>query len=94
MSMARMTGRPMSKYSVAEAKDRLPALIAAAERGEPVTITRYGTPVAELRPVPKARRVTRESIEWLRQQLADLPPMPEDSGSLVRRMRDEDGDEA
>jgi hypothetical protein len=33
--------------SIAEAKDRLPQLIRAVERGEHVTITRHGKPVLE-----------------------------------------------
>lgn len=85
----------MGIYSVAEAKDRLPALIAAAERGESVTITRYGRPVAEIRAVEGARplkRVTPESLDWIRQQLAHLPPPREDAATVVRRMRDETDD--
>jgi antitoxin (DNA-binding transcriptional repressor) of toxin-antitoxin stability system len=39
----------MSAYSVAEAKNNLPSLIAKAEAGEEVVITRHGKPVAELR---------------------------------------------
>jgi prevent-host-death family protein len=81
-------------YSVAEAKDRLPALIAAAERGEAVTITRYGKPVAELKAVAARtpKRVTPESIDWIAQQLADLPPMEEDGVTLIDRMREADVD--
>lgn len=36
------------KVSVAEAKDRLPELIKAAEKGETVTICRRGEPVADI----------------------------------------------
>jgi len=36
------------KISVAEAKNRLPELIKAAENGEPVTICRRGTPVVDI----------------------------------------------
>ena len=87
----------MATYSVAEAKNRLPSLIAAAERGEPVTITRYGRPVVELRPVTAPRppkRVTRESVEWLQRELAklNLPRSDVDSGTLVSEMRDADYD--
>ena len=84
----------MASYSVAEAKNRLPALIAAAERGEQVTITRYGRPVAELRPVvAKApRRVTAESIDWIEQQLADIPKREVDGATLVDQMREADYD--
>ncbi len=86
----------MALYSVAEAKNRLPALIAAAERGEAVTITRHGRPVAELRPVgaapsPVRKRSPAESLAWLEQELAklNLPPMEPDGPTLVRQMRDE-----
>ena len=36
------------KVSVADAKNRLPELIKAAEGGEPVTICRRGAPVVDL----------------------------------------------
>ena len=36
------------KVSVADAKNRLPALIKAAEDGEPVTICRHGMAVVDL----------------------------------------------
>lgn len=42
--------------SVAEAKNRLPALIRAMEDGETVIITRHGRPVAWLAPPPRERR--------------------------------------
>ena len=42
----------MGTYSVAKAKNRLPALIDKAIEGEEVVITRHGKPVAELRHVP------------------------------------------
>jgi prevent-host-death family protein len=38
------------KVSVADAKNRLPELIKAAESGEAVTICRRGTPVVDLVP--------------------------------------------
>ena len=45
------------KVSVAQAKNRLPELIKAAERGEAVTICRHGKPVADLvRTAPDAPR--------------------------------------
>jgi len=40
----------------AEAKNRLPELIRAAEGGEVVVITRHGRPVAQLGPPPAERR--------------------------------------
>ena len=56
----------MSTYSVAEAKNRLPALIDKAIEGEEVVITRHGKPVAELR--PRTQRNTKSSramLQWL-----------------------------
>ena len=51
----------MSQVSIHEAKARLSALIAQIERhGEPVTICRYGRPVAELVPV---RRGSRTNVD-------------------------------
>ena len=40
-----------------EAKSRLSALLAAVEDGELVRICRNGKPIAELRPVRRARRL-------------------------------------
>ncbi len=45
--------------SVAEAKNRLPALIRAIENGEKVVITRHGKPVAQLTPPLPERRNAR-----------------------------------
>lgn len=78
----------MASYSVADAKNRLPSLLSASERGEQVTITRYGKPIAELRPVTDGpRRVTAGSIDWIEQQLADLPPPREDSVAQLDALR-------
>ena len=45
--------------SLAEAKNRLPELIRAVEKGEKVVITRHGKPVAQLAPAPLERRRVR-----------------------------------
>ena len=42
------------KVSVADAKNKLPELIKAAEDGEPVTICRRGTPVVDMVRTTKA----------------------------------------
>jgi antitoxin (DNA-binding transcriptional repressor) of toxin-antitoxin stability system len=42
------------KVSVAEAKNRLPELIKAAEKGETITICRRGEPVADIVRTTKA----------------------------------------
>jgi prevent-host-death family protein len=38
------------------------AVLRAVQAGETLTVTRNGTPVAELRPVPAARLVPRDAI--------------------------------
>jgi prevent-host-death family protein len=59
------------KVSVAEAKNKLPELIRAAEDGEPVTICRRGTPVVDIvrtkKPTGRKRRLgaLRGQIEIL-----------------------------
>jgi len=45
--------------SIAEAKNRLPELIRAVERGEEVVITRHGKPVAQISAAPPKRRNVR-----------------------------------
>ena len=47
----------MKTMQVREAKAELSALIAAAERGEPTTITKHGKAAAVLVPVEDARRL-------------------------------------
>jgi prevent-host-death family protein len=92
--MARFNGQkrqaPVGKISVAEAKDRLPALISAAQAGETVTITRHGTPVAELRGVTAAGGVDPASIDWIAAQLDGVPLAQMTGAETVRAMRDED----
>lgn len=80
----------MAHYSIADAKNRLPSLVSASERGERVTITRRGKPVAELRPIATGgKRVSSASLDWLEQQLADLPPPSEDSVEQLDALRGE-----
>ncbi len=81
----------MTSYSVADAKNQLPSLLSASARGERVTITKYGKPVAELRPVANAaKRVSAASIDWIEQQLAGLPRSREDSVAQLDALRDDD----
>ena len=46
----------MAKYHINEAKANLSALIAAAEKGEEVIITRYGKPVVRLSGIAKPKK--------------------------------------
>jgi prevent-host-death family protein len=47
------------KFSVADAKNKLPELIKAAEQGEPVTICRRGVPVVDIIRTKKPTRRKR-----------------------------------
>lgn len=49
-----------------EAKTHLPALLERVEKGETITITRRGVPVAKLVPVePQTRRTRDQAIDGL-----------------------------
>ena len=81
----------MSMHSVVEAKNQLSELIDRAQKGEAVVITRHGTPVAELRPIPAPPRpITRASLQWLAARRATRPKTTVDAGTLVSGMRDEE----
>jgi prevent-host-death family protein len=81
----------MSTYSVAEAKNRLPALIDKAIEGEEVVITRHGKPVAEL--LPAARSTAKSSTalyEWLRARRQSRKGVGITSVELFDRMYEDD----
>ncbi len=70
------------KFSVAEAKNKLPKLIKAVEDGESVTIYRHGTPVVDIVRTTKAGpkkpqfgtlrdRVTVPAPDWWKPMTAD-----------------------
>jgi prevent-host-death family protein len=84
--MAQRAEQPRT-VSVAEARARLSELLAAAQAGETVVITRRGEPVAELRPHARPRGPV--DWTWLREETARIPHSPVDSGDLVRAMRDD-----
>lgn len=50
----------MESMQIRDAKARFSALIEAAERGRPTTITRHGRPAAVVVPVEDARRLYPE----------------------------------
>ncbi len=55
----------MRQVGVYDAKTQLPRLLEGVERGETVTITRHGKPVARLVPVVPRRRPASEAIAAL-----------------------------
>jgi prevent-host-death family protein len=80
----------MSAYSEADARKRLPELIDRVLRGESVTITRRGKPVAELRPIAKhPRKISAAALDWLAERRVGAKRPHEDAGALISRMRDE-----
>ena len=83
----------MSRHSVVDAKNNLSDLIARAEKGEEVVITRHGAPVVELKPVASVkkgpRRMTQADLDWLDANRIELKAGASDSATLVRQMRDE-----
>ena len=83
----------MANYGVAEAKNKFTHLLDRVEKGESITITRHGKPVAELRAptqrgpemnLEKRRALLRDLADWRERQ----PPMPMSAAELVRQMRD------
>lgn len=81
----------MGKHSIAEARDKLTQLIARAEKGEEIIVTRHGRPVAKISALePESKRVSRDAVDWLAAHLVGETAPAEDAPALVRRMRDED----
>jgi prevent-host-death family protein len=82
----------MSSHSIADTKNRLSQLVARAEKGEEVVITRHGRPVAKLTGVQfkQPYRITKEDVEWLRKHRVKGKIPKEDAGTFVSRMRDEE----
>ncbi len=80
----------MAEYSVAAAKDRLSSLIAKAEAGEEVIITRRGKPAVELRAVQAGEldpdRV-RAAHEWLKKRVQSRPRIAIPSAELLRQQK-------
>lgn len=65
----------MANYSVAEAKNRLPALIDKALDGEEIVITRRGKPVVELRPAGGKTSSHTGTHAWLQGRRRSRPPV-------------------
>jgi prevent-host-death family protein len=81
----------MANYSVAEAKNRLPALIDKAIEGEEVIITRHGKPVAELRPRPQREpKPVKAMTEWLLARTKARGGVGITSVELLNQMYEED----
>lgn len=74
----------MAHYSVAKAKDSLSSLIAKAEAGEEVIITRHGRPAVELRAVEVGKNDHRAWLDWLKERRDSRPSINITSMELKR----------
>lgn len=72
---------------LAQAKAHLSELVAAAEAGDDVVITRRGSPVVRL--VSQKQPKRRLDLDWLHEMTKDNP-YQEDSGTFVRCIREEE----
>ena len=57
------------ELGLAEAKSRLSELVAAAERGERVVITKHGIPAVEIVPFPKSGGIDFDKLNAARRRL-------------------------
>jgi len=82
----------MSKHTVAEAKNKLSELIARAEKGEEIVITRHGREVVKICALEAQRApVTDADLDWLALRRKGRGRISaQDAGTFVSRMRDEE----
>jgi prevent-host-death family protein len=74
--------------SLAEAKTHLSELIDQVSKGEQVTITKRGKPVAQLTPiVPKRKPI---DFKALRKLTESMPLQDQSAGEFMRELRDND----
>ena len=76
----------MSICAVTEAKTHLSELLARAESGEELVITRRGRPVAQLSPI----RPVKRPPDWqaIRACRESMPALETSATDLIREMRD------
>ena len=82
----------MSDVSLPDAKLQLSELVERVLRGEDVTITRGGKPVARLvaiEPTPRERTPQPIDFEALRALRESLPEESESAGTWLRAVRDD-----
>lgn len=77
----------MNSVNLADAKAHLSELVAQAEAGEDICITRRGKPVARLTAADSARQPV--SLAELRAVTEAMAPQAETAGEFVRRLRGE-----
>ena len=77
----------MTSVSLAQAKAQLGALVARAEAGDDISITRHGKPVARL--VAAERPLKPVDTELLRKFVETMPVQEQSTEDFIRQMRDE-----
>lgn len=73
--------------TLADAKVHLSKLTDLAAQGETVIITKHGKPVARVSRAELPRKPV--NLQALRDLTAGMPPLQEDTGSFMRRLRDD-----
>ncbi|GAA2236013.1 type II toxin-antitoxin system prevent-host-death family antitoxin [Herbiconiux moechotypicola] len=82
----------MERYDVLYTRNHLSKLLARAEAGETIEITRRGKPIARLGPIPEPEKkwTAKEALEWL--EAHPIPPhlrkTPEEFDAMLRDLRD------
>ena len=78
------------EIAISEAKPRLSELIAAAQRGERVVITRYGEPAVELVACPKRKRggINFKRLAETRRRLGIVDDPPEVAREMIAALQD------
>lgn len=77
----------MNSIPLADAKAHLSELVAQAEAGEDVCITRRGKPVARLTSAEGAKKAV--DLGALRALTGAMPEAEDSAGEFMRRLRDE-----
>lgn len=81
----------MSKHSIVETKNKITELIARAERGGEIVITRHGREVAKIVALEPLRGpMTAAELDWLAERRKGRGRFTEDAGTHISRMRDEE----
>ena len=88
-------------YSLYDAKTRLSEIVRRVREGDTVTITYHGKPVAEIRPIPKAKQSLDERVRELEARgvivgsgkpRSKLRPIARRPGALKRFLAERDED--
>ena len=77
----------MDTVSLADAKARLSELVARAEAGEDICITRRGKPAVRLTRIERPKKPI--DFEAWRKLRESLPKQEESTADFIRRMRDD-----